>query len=232
MTGFLASVATLGEMEVARAGRADIIDLKNPARGALGAWDVAALQKAMMLWWSWPEPRPGLSATIGDIPLEPAAVREAVELAVSKGAPMIKIGMFPGGDPLASLEAVAPFAERTRLVAVFFGDQEPDFDLLPELAAFGFAGAMIDTADKSSGPLRRHIGDAELGEFVRRAKALGLLAGLAGSLKLGDVGPLAALSPDYLGFRGALCPGARTAMMNPGAVASVRGALDQASSRG
>ena len=84
---------------------------------------------------------------------------------------------------------------------------------------------MLDTADKASGPLRRALPDAEIAEFVRRARALGLMTGLAGSLKLGDVAPLAAMAPDYLGFRGALCQGARTGRIDPAAVARVRSAL-------
>ncbi|MPT23059.1 MAG: hypothetical protein E2577_08660, partial [Starkeya sp.] len=36
--GLLASVTDLHEMELARAGGADIVDLKQPAFGALGAW--------------------------------------------------------------------------------------------------------------------------------------------------------------------------------------------------
>lgn len=226
MTGFLASVATLDEMEVARAGGADIVDLKNPARGALGAWDIASLQKAMMVWFAWAEGKPQLSAVVGDLPMAPDVVVEAVETFAAKGVPMVKIGLFPEGDAAACVQALAPLAERCRLVAVFFGDRRPDFDLLPEIAGCGFAGAMIDTADKTSGGLRRHLSDDELARFVARARALGLMTGLAGSLKLEDVGPLTALAPDYLGFRGALCAGARTGRMTDGAVARIRSALD------
>ncbi|PZQ11633.1 MAG: hypothetical protein DI565_18010 [Ancylobacter novellus] len=226
MTGFLASVATLGEMEAARAGGADIVDLKDPARGALGAWEIKALQEAVTLWWSWDEPKPLLSATIGDRPMEPDDLVEAVERVASKGVPLVKLGLFPAGDPLACFKALAPVAADVKLIAVFFADRKPDFDLLPELAGCGFSGVMIDTADKASGGLRRHLDDRTAGEFVRRARALGLMTGLAGSLKLEDVGPLASLKPDYLGFRGALCSGVRTGRMSEAAVARIRSALD------
>ncbi|WP_020178605.1 (5-formylfuran-3-yl)methyl phosphate synthase [Methylopila sp. M107] len=225
MTGFLASVATLDEMEVARAGRADIVDLKDPTKGALGAWDILAVQKAVTLWWSWPEPKPLLSATIGDLALEPESVFAAVERLASKGVPMIKIGLFPDGDVIGTLDALRPLSERAELIAVFLADRAPDFDLLPELAANGFSGAMIDTAEKTRGSVRKVLSDDELGAFVKRAAALGLRTGLAGSLKLTDVGALAALRPDYLGFRGALCAGARTGRMDPAALARVRTAL-------
>lgn len=225
MTGFLASVATLDEMEAARRGGADIVDLKDPSRGALGAWDMSALQKAVTLWWSWPDPKPQLSATVGDLPMQPEVLREAVERVASKGVPIVKLGMFPGGDPLGAVEALRPLADRAQLIAVFFADRTPDFDLIPDIAAAGFTGAMVDTADKAAGPLRRAMPNAEIAGFVRRAQALGLMTGLAGSLRLGDVGPLAAMGPDYLGFRGALCAGARTGRLDPAAVARVRSAI-------
>ena len=50
--------------------------------------------------------------------------------------------------------------------------------------------------------------------------------GLAGSLGLADVAPLAELGPDYLGFRGALCGrGGRTAGLDAAAIAEVRAAV-------
>ena len=95
--------------------------------------------------------------------------------------------------------------EAPRLVAVLFADCNPDLSLLEALAQAGFAGAMLDTADKTRGGLRRHWDDAGLNNFVKRAQRLGLIAGLAGSLQLEDVSDLIQLGPDYLGFRGALC---------------------------
>ena len=47
MTGLLASVATLEEAEQAVAWDADIVDLKDPAKGALGAWSEAGLREAV-----------------------------------------------------------------------------------------------------------------------------------------------------------------------------------------
>jgi uncharacterized protein (UPF0264 family) len=63
--------------------------------------------------------------------------------------------------------------------------------------------------------------------FVSAARALGLCAGLAGSLRLEDVAPLLLASPDFLGFRRALCAGGnRAGEIDAGAVARVRAALD------
>jgi uncharacterized protein (UPF0264 family) len=225
VTGLLASVATVDEMEVVRTGGAAIVDLKEPSAGALGAWRTAALEAAVARWRGWPSPSPLLSATIGDQPMTPSVVAAAAERVAAAGVPMVKLGMFPGGDPLRCLEALAPLAARCDLIAVFFGDAEPDFGLLPAIAEAGFHGAMIDTADKSAGGLRRHMTDAALAAFVTRSRERGLLVGLAGSLKIEDVGPLAALNPDYLGFRGALCAGGRTGRIDARAVAALATAL-------
>jgi uncharacterized protein (UPF0264 family) len=68
-------------------------------------------------------------------------------------------------------------------------------------------GVMLDTADKQGGSLRDCCSDSQLAGFVKKGKELGLVTGLAGSLRNEDIEPLLHLAPDYLGFRGALCSG-------------------------
>ncbi|MFG1395674.1 (5-formylfuran-3-yl)methyl phosphate synthase [Roseixanthobacter pseudopolyaromaticivorans] len=227
--GLLASVATLAEMECALAGGADIVDLKNPSRGALGAWAVPALEAAVTRWRALPVPRPLLSATVGDHPLEPRVLAQAVRTVGATGVPLVKIGFCTqaeDGALNACLHALEPLAREHRLIAVLFADQAPDFAVLPQLKACGFHGAMLDTADKGAGRLTDHLPLPRLAAFVAAARDLGLLTGLAGSLRLADIAPLRALSPDYLGFRGALCGGARTDALDPVALARVRAAMD------
>lgn len=225
MTGFLASVSDLAEMDVARSGGADIVDLKDPSRGALGAWTPDALHAAVARWSAWTGERPQLSATIGDQPMRPESVCAAAEAVAATGVPLVKLGVFGDGDARACFEALAPLASRTKLIAVFFGDRAPDVAMLDEVAAAGFHGAMLDTADKSSGGLRRHMDQAAIGRFVSRAKAIGLLTGLAGSLTLEDVPALAKHAPDYLGFRGALCAGGRAGRIDREQVDLIAGAV-------
>ena len=96
----------------------------------------------------------------------------------------------------------------------------------------GFAGAMIDTFDKRSRGLRQHLSDARLRAFVEVAKDLGLLTGLAGSLRLQDIAELSAVNPDLLGFRGALCQSAdRNGSLCAERVQEVRATLDRAGER-
>ena len=88
---------------------------------------------------------------------------------------------------------------------------------------------MLDTANKNAGSLRDWTDPDWLAEFVRQARAAGLLVGLAGSLREDDVRPLAALAPDYLGFRGALCTQTdREECLDPDRVRAIRALLDRA----
>lgn len=224
MTGFLASVATLDEMDAVRIGCADIVDLKDPAKGALGAWDSSALEAAVARWRGWGSEAPQLSATIGDQPMRPGIVLAAAERVAATGVPLVKLGVLADGAA-ACLAALRPLALRTRLIAVFFADLGVDLALVDAAADGGFAGVMVDTADKAAGGLRRHMDDAALAAFVAAARKRNLLTGLAGSLALADIAPLATLAPDYLGFRGALCAGGRTGRLDAEAVARVRDAL-------
>lgn len=225
-SGLLASVATLDEMRTALSAGVDIVDLKNPSEGALGAWAPEALGAAVALWREAGAPC-GLSATVGDHPLDPDVLLNAAERTASTGVPLVKIGFALGdGTALPSvLDALRPLARETRLIAVLFADQIPDLDAVPRFAAAGFHGVMLDTADKTAGPLLRHLPLATLGHFVAAARAERLLTGLAGSLRMADIAPLAALGPHYLGFRGALCAEGRTSSLDPMRLTAVRDTL-------
>jgi (5-formylfuran-3-yl)methyl phosphate synthase len=225
MTGFLASVTSAAEAEIVLAAGADIIDLKDPHSGALGALSPPAIETAVRAVAG----RRTVSATAGDLPMEPRRVADAVARIAGLGVDIVKVGMFPGGDPLACIAALARAAARgTRIVAVLFADQGPDLAVIDRLHDAGIVGAMLDTADKHAGGLRRHLGDAVLAEFVMRVSRQGMLTGLAGSLGLADIAPLARHAPDYLGFRGALCKDGRTSTLDPERVRAVRAAIDQA----
>ncbi len=114
---------------------------------------------------------------------------------------------------------------------MLFADAMPAFDAVAAAAAIGARGVMLDTADKSAGSLRAHLGIRELAAFVADAKAHGLMVGLAGSLRAEDMAPLLALHPDLLGFRGALCQGSRNAGIDRDACAAIRALIPHVASR-
>lgn len=224
MTELLASIASVDEIAPALAGGADVLDLKDPKRGALGAWDAAEIGKAVAALGGLRT----VSATIGDLPMEADLVAASAGRVAAQGPAIVKVGMFAGARR-ECIAALAPLTRDVRLVAVLFADSDPDVGLLPALAESGFYGAMLDTAEKSAGTLRDCMDDATLAEFVSVARALGLATGLAGSLTLADVAPLMALRSDFLGFRRALCAGwHRTGAIDALAVASVKSAMESA----
>jgi uncharacterized protein (UPF0264 family) len=202
MTAMLASVNSLAEALLVEAAGVDIIDLKQPAHGALGALDIVTVAEIVRRL----QPDSCVSATIGDLPMQPALIVPAVQAMAATGIDYVKIGFFPSGDWQACIDSLQVLAgQGVALVAVLFADTQPDFAIIDVLAKAGFRGVMLDTADKQLGSLTRLMSSDELEQFVDRVASAGLLSGLAGSLRTEDVAGLLQLGPDYLGFRGALC---------------------------
>ena len=202
MTGMLASVNSLNEALLVLKAQVDIIDLKQPANGALGALPIDIVKTIV----SEIHGRLPISATIGDLPMHPEQVFSAVKTMATTGVDMIKIGFFPNGDTQSTVAKLSQLSGQNRtLIAVLFADGEPDFTLIPELKAAGFKGVMLDTVDKKRGSLTTIMPKSSLSQFVILAKKSDLLCGLAGSLKIEDIAKLLPYEPDYLGFRGALC---------------------------
>jgi uncharacterized protein (UPF0264 family) len=226
-TRVLASVRSVEEALIALDAGVDIIDLKDPERGALGAVGPDVVRAVVASVGG----RCCVSATAGDLPMEPALVPREVERIGALGVDVVKVGIFDGGDPDGVLAALARLTARgMRIVAVCFADRLPVAYCPGERFNSGTVfGVMLDTAGKRTGTLRDHAGDAELAEFVRRARASGLMCGLAGSLRVEDIPALVALGPDYLGFRGALCASGRTGALDRQRVRAVCRAVQAAS---
>lgn len=200
MTAFLASVKNEQEAKLAYRAGADIIDLKDPAQGALGALplqEITAIAGKL-------RHEATVSTTIGDLPADPHVVLPAVAALQQTGVDIIKIGFFPG-DHHALAEALKEQTRKQKLVAVLFADLAPDFRQLESLANCNFYGVMLDTAEKNNRGLLGNLSIAELHDFAENAHQLGLQCGLAGQLRLEDIPHLLPLRPDYLGFRSALC---------------------------
>jgi len=218
MTRMLASVANAGEAGVVLQLGADVIDLKDARRGALGAVSLDVARQAIAAVAR----RSETSAALGDPPYdEEALLADALALA-SMGVDYVKLAVDAPtlnrlGDCLSGL------ARDVALVGMMFADEKPDFALLAKLAALGFKGAMLDTRDKTRGRLIAHLEVVQLNQFCSQCRALHLMSGLAGSLEAPDVPRLLLVRPDVLGFRGALCQAHdRQGAIDPHAVALIR----------
>lgn len=216
MTRFLASVTGPEEAAVALSGGVDIVDLKDPQAGALGALPAGVVKRAVDAVAG----RRPVSAVAGGPSLSPQALKDAVSEMAATGVDYVKVGLYPDA---MGLEALAGLSGDVRLVGVLFAEHGPQLDRVDALKSAGFAGAMLDTGVKDGRRLLDHLPPAALRSFVERARGAGLMAGLAGSLEAPDIARLLPLGPDVLGFRGALCGAAdRKGTIDAGRVAAIR----------
>jgi len=113
----------------------DIIDLKNPAEGALGALPLSIISEIV----SSVGGRAQISATIGDLPMQPDFIFKAVESVATTGIDIVKIGFFPSPNHTECIDALKLLTSRgIKIVAVLFADHAPDFGLLEKLARANF----------------------------------------------------------------------------------------------
>ena len=202
MTGLLASVNSLEEALIVLNSDVDIIDLKQPELGALGALDTQLVSRIV----DTVAAKKTLSATVGDLPMQADIIFNAVQAMAETGVDYIKIGFFPSGDWQAVITKLSTLtAQPLKLIAVLFADQQADVKTVHLLANAGFSGVMLDTMNKANGSLTEVMPLADIQHFVTLAKQHNLLCGLAGSLRASDISTLLPLEADYLGFRGALC---------------------------
>lgn len=228
MMRLLVSVRDVPEALAAAAAGADYIDLKEPGAGALGGLPVdtirhivAALREA--------HPRRPVSATIGDIAAGAAALIETRVAAVGGcGVDYVKVGIA-GADPAATHALLQRLAALPwSVIPVFIADRGVDFAALDLACALPFPALMVDTQDKLAGSLFDCMPGADLERFVRRVRAAGKRAGLAGALREGHLQRLRQVAPDFAGFRSAVCHGARSGTLAPQRVRRLRAALGDA----
>lgn len=225
MTGMLASVNSLDEAALVLDLQADIIDLKQPEQGALGALETGLVRQIVAAI----DGRCPVSATVGDLPMQPELVFNAVKAMAETGVDYIKIGFFPGGDWLGTLDKLSALTGRHALIAVLFADTQPDLSIIADLKDADFKGAMLDTMDKQKGSLMQVMDETTIGQFVEQTKTCQMLCGLAGSLRLADIPGLMPYQADYLGFRGALCrQHNRIAQLDIEAITKIRQAIADA----
>src|SRR5881628_1363965 len=216
----LVSVADPSEARAALEGGADVIDAKQPRRGALGPVrpDVLAAIRQVV-----GAARP-VSAALGD-----ARDEAAIERAAGLGVAFVKVG-FAGVVTEQRARRLATVARRgagdSGLVLVGYADWRRADSLAPErlvavAATAAGAGVLLDTAFKDA-PLFALEPPERVGAWVAAAHAAGLFAGVAGSLWGSDFATARALGADLLGVRGAACVGGRTGPVSAARVAALR----------
>lgn len=226
----LVSVVDAAEARLAVAGGVDVVDVKNPAEGSLGAPvpDVIASVRDAL------PPGLPLSAAIGDLPPLPGTAALAALGAARSGAAFVKLGLF-GPSVVEDAAAVLRAAREavgagTAVVAVAYADAErvpsrplPPAALVAVAREAGVAGCLIDTAIKDGSGLLAWLDAGALAGLVAEAHAAGLEMALAGELRAEDLAAIRATGADIAGVRSAACrDGRRTAALDPARIARLR----------
>jgi len=213
----LVSVVSPKEVAQAVEGGADIIDVKNPAEGALGANFPHVIREVCRIT----PPEIEVSATIGDAPNLPGTVSLAALGAAVCGVRYVKIGLLGTRTTEEAVfllreacRAVRSHSPSTRVIAAAYADARkvnslPPLALPAAAAEAGVDGCLLDTALKGDGTLFTNLSDSQLRSFVDQCREARLLCGLAGSLGAGDIPQICQSGADLIGVRTAACRGGR-----------------------
>jgi (5-formylfuran-3-yl)methyl phosphate synthase len=226
----LVSVTDAHEARVAVEGGVDIVDVKNPAEGSLGAPGPGVIERVRDVV---PPERP-VSAAIGDLPNLPGTAALAALGAARSGAAYVKVGLWGTSttdEAVAVLRAARDAVDRrATLIAAAYADAErvPDGPLPPgaivEAARrAGAGGCLLDTAVKDGRGLFQWLTPESLEALVAEAHAAGLEMALAGALRAEDLSVVRATRADIAGVRSAACrDGLRTARLDAERIALLR----------
>jgi len=208
-------ISALNEKETkeAVAGGADIIDVKNPLEGAIGANFPWVIKRIRAITPKNIE----VSCALGDVPNLPGTISLAALGAATTGVDYVKAGLYG----LKTVEeavylmqnvtkAVKDYNSSIKVVATGYADAgrigAVSPLLIPEITHKAQADiAMIDTAIKDGKNLFTFLTINQLRTFVDTAHDYGLKAALAGSLKKEDLLAVQSLGADVAGVRGAAC---------------------------
>jgi (5-formylfuran-3-yl)methyl phosphate synthase len=208
----LISPANEEEAQEAISGGADIIDVKNPKEGALGAnypWVIKRIREITPKTLQ-------VSCTLGEIPNLPGSISLAALGAASLGVDFIKVGLYG----LTSIDAVfllqnvkkaaKEYNPKIKIVATGYADAEKICAIdplhIPEIAKRAQVDvAMLDTATKDGKNLLDYLTIEQLQKFINSSHSHGLEAALAGSLRKQDLSVIYRLGADIAGLRGAAC---------------------------
>ncbi len=229
----LVSVVDAGEARTAAAAGADIVDVKNPAEGSLGAPSPAVIAGVRA---AVPTELP-VSAAIGDMPNLPGTAALAAAGAAGSGATYVKVGLWgvaTEDEAVALLRAVRDAVPGAVVVAAAYADGQRVVTgiagaplapaLLPRVAsAAGVEVCLLDTAIKDGRGLLEWLSPETLTSLVAEAHAAGLEVALAGALRAEDLAVIRDTGADIAGVRSAVCAnGRRSAPLDGALVAAMR----------
>jgi uncharacterized protein (UPF0264 family) len=226
--GLLVSVRSAEEADAALSGGADLIDVKEPARGPLGVAEAEVVAAVI----DRVAGRVPVSAALGE--WSPNAITEAhwhLELKLD----YVKWGLAgyspsPGwGEDLLDTRRELPVG--IEMVAVAYADWEraksvPPGELVKFAKRFRFRAFLLDTFGKDGKTLLDVVKPAVVGELVESLRRVGVKVALGGSLRPEQVKQLKGVNPDWYAVRTAACAGGkRDGVIDPSRVKKWKDAL-------
>ena len=202
----LVSVRSVAEAEAALTGGADLIDVKEPAHGAMGMAQPQVIAEIVR----HVDGRRPVSAALGELADEagsaalPAGL-QYVKLALARAPadwPKQLARRFEAARPAAGIAGA--YADHTRAAAPAV-EQVLAWACAARQA--GVAGLLIDTATKDGRNLFHWQDVQHLSRYIAQAYEAGLLVALAGSLNSAAFEQAVRLGPDIVAVRGAACGG-------------------------
>jgi hypothetical protein len=214
MTQLLVSVRSRDECVTALQTSVDVIDVKEPARGSLGAADMSVIREIVELVAG----RRRVSVALGEL-----RDLDALRLAGLPAVDYLKIGLAGCADwpawrsawhaawrrvPRGSQRVAVAYADATAACAPHWSE------VLEAGRACGCSVLLLDTYDKSAGGLFDWFDRAQLEQLRQATRQAAMQVALAGSLTRRQVMVLAELAPDFVAVRGAACAGQRNARLS------------------
>lgn len=209
MTQLLISVTDVNEAHLALAHGADLIDLKDPHQGALGALPIATIQEVVgFVNKHKAHPKQYTSATVGDLPMQADLISRQVLAIANTKVDFVKIGFFESDDYQPCLDVLGEIAKKgIKLIAVLFAESSYPTNLIRQIKAAGFYGVMLDTAQKNGATFMDYYSQEQMMSFSTQVKDHAMVFGLAGSLAIQHLEKIAVFNPTYIGFRGGVSVG-------------------------
>ncbi|MEX2169965.1 MAG: (5-formylfuran-3-yl)methyl phosphate synthase [Pirellulales bacterium] len=222
----LVSVRNASEAADASAGGADIVDVKEPSRGPLGAADWQQVQEVLHFVR---EQRP-VSIAAGELLDSNLSAR-----IVPDGTQFVKFGLARcariGGWQSLLEQAQNHLLAGAQIVPVAYADWLAAESPTPrEVLQFATDHAcpilLIDTFQKERGGLFEFWNWDSIAELIDAAHSAGTAIALAGGLRGDRLAWAVAAGADVVGVRGAVCDSGRAGKLQRRLVAQVRHALD------
>ncbi len=209
----LVSAINLDETKQAILGNADILDIKNPLEGSLGAnfpWVIRQIS-------DYVDGKYTISTTVGDVPYKPATVALAALGCAYSGSNYVKVGLLGPSNYEEALEVmdavvrtINDYDKSITVVSCGYADAENIGSIQPEdipkVAKDSKSDiAMLDTYNKKGMKLTDYLSVEDLRSFVDASHKENLKVALAGSVNESHIDLLKSINCDIMGVRGCVC---------------------------